>query len=117
MFERLLVGSSSSLGSSSQPSLSAVGRSISNGAEAPAGAAAAAAPAPAASGAAPFTFDFFEKARCVSGEVKLSGDLSQTGVLCALLVTQRDAQRAVQGEHSMHSTWRRQHTASTSCLP
>ncbi|KAL0024070.1 hypothetical protein WJX79_002966 [Trebouxia sp. C0005] len=89
-FERLLAGSSSSLGSSSQPSLAAVGRTISTGAEAPSAstpAADAAAPPAATAGgggggggtAGPFTFDFFEKTRCISGEVKLSGDLSQSG--------------------------------------
>ena len=84
-FERLLAGSSSSLASSSQPSLAAVGRTITTGAEAPSAstpaADAAAPPAAAAAGTAgPFTFDFFEKTRCISGGVKLSGDLTQSGV-------------------------------------
>jgi len=81
----LLATSSSSLASSSQPSLAAVGRTITTGAEGPSAstpaADAAAPPAAAAGTAAPFTFDFFEKTRCISGEVKLSGDLSQTGVM------------------------------------
>ena len=76
-----------------------MGRTIPTGAEAPlastpapdAPAAAAAAAAAAAGGgggsggggggaAGPFTFDFFEQTRCISAEVKLSGDLTQTGV-------------------------------------
>ena len=70
-----------------------MGRTIPTGAEAPsastpapdAPAAAAAAAAAAGGGGGgggggPFTFDFFEKTRCISGEVKLSGDLTQTGV-------------------------------------
>lgn len=75
--ERLLHGSSSSLSSSAHSGLAAVGRAVSTGAEA------TAAPAPAASSAAScpvqFPFDFFEKTRCISGDVQLSGDLAQTG--------------------------------------
>ena len=87
-FERLLFGSSSSLGSSmaSQAGLAVAGRGLSTGAEAPsgsapAGAVAAAAPSagPAAGAAVLFSFDFFEKTGCISGEVKLSGDLTQPG--------------------------------------
>ena len=76
------------MASSSQPSLAAVGRTISTGTEAPSAstpAADAAAPPAAAAAAAgrpagQFTFDFFEKTRCISGDVKLSGDFTQTGV-------------------------------------
>lgn len=75
MLERLLVGSSSSLSSSGQSAgLAAVGRAITTEAEGPSGPAPAAASAPVK-----FSFDFFEKTRCISGNARLSGDFSQTG--------------------------------------
>lgn len=74
-----------------------MGRTITTGAESPSASTPAPdAPAPPAAaattagggvgggsggGGGPFTFDFFEKTRCISGEVKLSGDLTQTGVV------------------------------------
>ena len=76
-FERLLAGSSSSL-SSSHSGLAAIGRGISTGAEAAPTPATAAATTASAS-AQPFPFDFFEQTRCISGDVRLSGDLTQTG--------------------------------------
>lgn len=75
MLERLLVGSTSSLSSSGQSAgLAAVGRAVAPGQQGSSDPAPAAAPAPIH-----FTFDFFEKTRCISASVRLSGDLSQTG--------------------------------------
>ena len=76
--DRLLADFSGSLGSSGSQGLAVTGQSL--------GAAAQGTSEPALTAAATnpviyFPFDFFERTRCISGEVHLSGDLSQAGMI------------------------------------